>query len=336
MFSRENYLRNARLAYPRSTPAAVYISPASYVQYGAEMAGVAARYPELVRGQPREEGALTLPQRGRFTDPFGCTWEMAVDGIEGFVTGHPLADWDPSYRLPDPLAYLGPYTIDWPHIRRSGDEVFFCSLVHGFLLLRAQYLRGFENLMMDVATGEPRLLELLANLTDYSAAIVNRFLALGADVIGLPEDLGTQDRLIMGPPHFRRLILPAYRQLTGLIHGRALTHIHSDGYILEIADDLLSCGFDIINPQDLVNGVAELKRAFKGRACIDLDIDRQRILPFGTPGEIHDLIEMEIKELGSERGGLMLTAGIYPPTPPENVDALCRAIIKWKDFYLGG
>ncbi len=95
MFSRENYLRNARLAYPRSTPAAVYISPASYVQYGAEMAGVAARYPELVRGQPREEGALTRPERGRFTDPFGCTWEMAVDGIEGFVTGHPLADWDP-------------------------------------------------------------------------------------------------------------------------------------------------------------------------------------------------------------------------------------------------
>ncbi len=144
MFSRENYLRNARLAYPRSTPAAVYISPASYVQYGAEMAGVAARYPELVRGQPREEGALTRPERGRFTDPFGCTWEMAVDGIEGFVTGHPLADWDPYVRPPDPLAYLGPYTIDWPDIRRSGDEVFFCSLVHGFLLLRARVSAGLR------------------------------------------------------------------------------------------------------------------------------------------------------------------------------------------------
>jgi len=74
----------------------------------------------------------------------------------------------------------------------------------------------------------------------------------------------------------------------------------------------------------------------KGRFCIDLDIDRQKIVPFGTPKEIRALIEEEVRKLGSPQGGLSMIAGIYPPTPPENVDAVCRALEEFRTYWWEG
>ena len=60
----------------------------------------------------------------------------------------------------------------------------------------------------------------------------------------------------------------------------------------------------------------------KGKVCIDLDIDRQRITPFGTPQQVRDLVKEEISRLGTRDGGLMLTYGWYPGVPLENIKAL--------------
>jgi uroporphyrinogen-III decarboxylase len=64
----------------------------------------------------------------------------------------------------------------------------------------------------------------------------------------------------------------------------------------------------------------------RGRVCIDLDIDRQYLLLFGTAQEIEDHVRNSIIRLNSKEGGLMLTAGIYPDVPLENIDALCSAV----------
>ncbi|HID12062.1 MAG TPA: hypothetical protein EYP17_12325 [Candidatus Latescibacteria bacterium] len=44
----------------------------------------------------------------------------------------------------------------------------------------------------------------------------------------------------------------------------------------------------IPNPQDLVNGLDNLKELAWGKVCIDLDIDRQKITTFGTPEEVEE------------------------------------------------
>ncbi|MBN1351378.1 hypothetical protein JXJ21_18315, partial [candidate division KSB1 bacterium] len=71
----------------------------------------------------------------------------------------------------------------------------------------------------------------------------------------------------------------------------------------------------------------------KGRMCIRLDIDRQSIVPYGSRAEIRELIEEEIRKLGSPKGGLEMLVGIYPPTPPENVDALCCAFEEFERYF---
>jgi len=95
---------------------------------------------------------------------------------------------------------------------------------------------------------------------------------------------------------------------------------------MEIAEDLIRAGVTILNLQDLVNGVMNIRRRLKGKVCIDLDIDRQKIMPFGTPKEVKKHVQKVVSMLNSPEGGFMITVDIYPPTPLENIEALCQAL----------
>lgn len=84
-----------------------------------------------------------------------------------------------------------------------------------------------------------------------------------------------------------------------------------------------------------VNGIDNFAEQVKGRVCINLDVDRQRIVPFGSPSDVRDLIREEVMKLGSPAGGLEMIVGIYPPTPVENVDALCSALEEFRTYWVG-
>jgi uroporphyrinogen-III decarboxylase len=229
---------------------------------------------------------------------------------------------------------------DWEAARerveeaRKEEKLTTGGVEHGFFFMRMYYLRGFENLMMDFATDDPHLETLIDMLVEHNAKIVEQWLDMDVDLINFGEDLGAQDASLMGPKFFEKYIAPAYEKLFGMCHeAGTLTALHSDGYIMDIMDQLLATGCDVINPQDLCNGVDNLQREVKGRACIRLDIDRQSVVPFGTSEEIHDLIEREVKTLGAPEGGLELLCGIYPPTPLQNATAVCEAMKEFRDYW---
>ena len=106
-----------------------------------------------------------------------------------------------------------------------------------------------------------------------------------------------------------------------------------DGYLVDIMPDLLECGVTILNPQDLCNGLDNIRRELKGRVCIDLDVDRQTVVPRGTPREVEDHIGRCIRELGSPQGGLMLKCGVYEGTPLANIEAVFRAMTRWRRLF---
>lgn len=346
---RENYLRTVRKQNPQWIPVEIGFSDASLHDWKEDMEKVIARYPEFfpwytpgcIKYDDWDFGpAYTADQD--FTDSWGCTWRTARNGIEGVVINEPLAKWDAfsTYEIPDPMQQGDREPADWLGIEkqirsaRENDDLTYGSLSHGFLFMRLQYLRGFTNLMYDMVDEKPLLKKLIAAIDRHNLAIVNKYLLLGVDVMWFPEDLGTQNASILSPDLFRRWIKPSYEKLIQPCRQRgSLAAIHSDGYIMELIDDLLEVGLDIINPQDLCNGIDNLARELKGRACISLDIDRQVVVPFGSRQDIFDLIEEEVRKLGSAQGGLELSAGIYPPTPPENVDSLCAALKKYRTWW---
>ena len=85
--------------------------------------------------------------------------------------------------------------------------------------------------------------------------------------------------------------------------------------------------------QDLVNGIDWIAGKFRGKLCVELDIDRQKITPYGTPSEIDKLIRDEVSKISTPEGGLAMIFGLYPGTPLENVKALMDAMEKYAFFH---
>ena len=338
---RENYLRNASMQGHEWIPAAVHICQASWREDPVGFERLCRSHPTIFpnfRKPPIDSSSPLRPGKGKVAvDEWGCTWAAEIEGLTGQVVQSPLDDWDKleSWKPPEPPALEDRKRQALAEARARGG-IASCSLGHGFFFMRMFYLRGYENFMTDVAADEPKLQKLAEILTRYNERLIAPYVEAGIDLLNGGDDLGTQTRSMLGPLHFRRWVLPAYRRLFAPARAAgAHVHLHSDGYVMDILDEIIESGVTIINRQDLVNGIDELARHAKGRICINLDVDRQKTLPFGGPAEIRDLIHQEVMKLGSPAGGLQFTGGIYPPTPARNVEALCAALEEHRTYWVG-
>lgn len=349
MNPRENHLRTVRFERPQLIPIRCGVSAACLEAYPqAALRELKASHPLLFPGY-EDDGQDVVPdfspwrRAGKpWVDHWGCTWETATNGITGAVTRHPLADWAAldDYMPPSPERHDRWATRDWKDVSRrikaaqAAGALTAGSLAHGHTFLQLTYLRGYENLLFDMVDEHPQLNRLIELVETYNMGIVERFLALGVDQMGYPEDLGMQRGPMLSPDQFRRWILPSYRRLMAPAQAAGcLIAMHSDGDIRQLAPDLLEVGVDILNLQDLVNGIDWIAANLKGRVCIDLDIDRQQITRFGTPREIDQHIRQAVETLGSRDGGLMMLYGLYPGTPLENVKAVMDAMETYATYY---
>jgi len=98
-------------------------------------------------------------------------------------------------------------------------------------------------------------------------------------------------------------------------------------------DDLLAAGVEALNLQDLVNDLDWIADRLKGRVCIDLDVDRQRVTVHGTPADVDALIRREVETLGAPEGGLTMIYGLYPGTPLANARAVAEAMHRYAGYY---
>lgn len=344
----DNTLRAIRFDRPEHIPMIFWINPACWHHYPHEvlfelMSEHPLLFPDFTCEHKVVPDLAPWERSGTaYTDDWGCIWETTDDGITGAVTQHPLKDWDAiqSFTPPDPAQTNGMAAIDWSAIKnkilnaKADGKHGVGSLEHGHAFLRLSYLRGYENLLFDMADGDKRLQRLIEMVESFSVGIVRRYIESGVAMMRYPEDLGMQLGPMLSPEHFKTYIKSIYEHVMAPAReAGCLIHMHSDGDIRELADDLTAGGIDALNLQDLVNGINWIEANLKGRLCIDVDIDRQQITRFGTPEQIDELICQEVQQLGSSEGGLMMIYGLYPGVPLVNVKALMDAMEKYATFY---
>lgn len=344
-----NYERAVRFEYPDSIPMAFCINTACWDYYDHSslfdlMADHKYLFPDFVRPSPDWQPVYPPIARKNepYTDDFGCVWMTPIDGLTGTVKIHPLDDWAnfKTYRFPDPEKCMGIGSVDWArekqHIDAEHARGGFVSrgLRHGHTFLQLSDIRGYENLMFDMADEEPRLMELIDGIEQFNMAIIRKYISLGADQITYAEDLGMQVGPMVSPEHFRKYIKPSYKRLMApALEKGCIVHMHSDGDIRTLVDDIIDDGVQVINLQDLVNGVDWIAHKFRAKRCVELDIDRQHITVSGTPAEIDTLICREVSTIGTPQGGLAMIFGLYPGTPIENVKALMDAMEKYAGYF---
>ena len=196
------------------------------------------------------------------------------------------------------------------------------------------FLRGFDNLLMDMALNPEMAHWLMDRFTGFYVDYFDRMLGASGgrvDILRIADDLGSQNSLFIGPEMFREFVKPRVKALVDVAHShRVKVMFHSCGAIRPLIGDLIEIGVDILDPlQAAAEGMEPeaLKRDFGGRICLHGGICTQYLLPQASPAEVSAEVRRRIALLG--RGGGYILAPCHvlqTDVPTENILAMCEAL----------
>jgi uroporphyrinogen decarboxylase len=189
---------------------------------------------------------------------------------------------------------------------------------------RMFYVHGYRATLEDLLIQPERCARLRDMILAVMVRRVERLCELPAlDGIHFRDDWGTQQSLMIRPQLWREFFKPAYARLFALARD-AGKHVwfHSDGAIGEIVADLIEIGVQVLNPQVDVVGRDRLRSLCRGVITIQADIDRQRILPYGTPVEVRTAVREDVAAFGGPAGGYIGRGEAAGDVPLENLEAL--------------
>ena len=269
-----------------------------------------------------------------WVDEWGVRWRHSKDGVGATEVENPLRDWKDlddylARRFPDPRA---PGRFD---AARGPAAAFRKAGTYSFGLLGCVFyslfsIRGFENALMDFHENPEPLKRLVAALESFGLEMVRSWSEVGVDAVMILDDWGTQRSMLVSPAIWREFFKSGYAALISEAHARGMAaFLHSCGHVTEIIEDLIEVGLDVIDPvQTTAMEIDELARRFGGRISFCGTIDVQRLLPYGSPGEIKDAVRRSRKTLGTpfkDRLILAPTNVITPEVPLENLRAMFEA-----------
>lgn len=243
--------------------------------------------PFYTYGNGKKSGIINA--KGTWVDEWGCVWEAAEEEVKGEVKEGPLLSWDKLDSFKAPWEIL--QNADLSKVNKCCEEsdkfmiCFWETAASPFQ--RMQFLRGTENLLMDLAYGDIEVFKLRDMVHEFFMKQIDMWGKTDVDGIHLEDDWGTQTSLLISPKLWREFYKPLYKDYCTLAHqyGKKVV-MHSDGYILDIMEDLIEIGVDAINSQLFCMDMEEIERRFAGRICFWGEIDRQFLLPFGTTEEV--------------------------------------------------
>ena len=192
------------------------------------------------------------------------------------------------------------------------------------LLTRKNYIKELFGYQAELA---------LKNLKMYHEACGGRI-----DIINISEtDFGGQRGLLFSRDIFRELFKPYFREINDWVHKYTNWKVfyHTCGSIMELMDDFVEIGIDILNPVQYSAenmDLEDLKNDFGSKLVMwGAGADTQRTLPFGKPEEVEEEVINNLKVL-AKGGGFVFSAvhNIQAHIPVDNLKALVETFYKWR------
>lgn len=250
------------------------------------------------------------------------------------IEHHPLAG---DLRMDD-LARRAWPVVEWfdyaalpARIAAAQSDGEHCILAsNGNIFETSWYMRGFEQMFMDMALDPELVHAIMERVTDFYVEHFRRILAAAKgeiDLVFTADDIGGQNGLLLSLDMWEQFIKPCHVRLNAAIHEYGAKVIyHSDGAIMEAIPGLIDMGIDVLQALqfDAVGmDAAKMKDAHGRVLCFEGGVSVQRTLPFGTPTQVREEVEHLISTLG-KGGGYILgpSHAIQAGTPPENILAM--------------
>jgi hypothetical protein len=269
-----------------------------------------------------------LYTQGRHSDDFGTVWHVEWMGICGIPVEWPIPDLDQydEYEWPADFTAGPPSGRQYSGHMCGFDDRWYARGAWITYFEQLQQLRGMENLMVDIALESKGFYRLLDDMLAFNLRWIDKWTQLQYEGLHFADDWGEQRRLLIKPSTWRRVFKPRYAEMFSRVHDAGM-HVwyHSDGHINDILPDLIDIGVDVINCQVPVIGHEWLARHARGKIAFRTDIDRQYILPFGSPAEVKEEVQRVFEACGTSEGGIIACGEVAPEVPLENVRAMYEA-----------
>lgn len=305
---------------------------------GSDVRGVLDKFPKSVyeKNKNREPHSACIDDWG--------TGQIEIEPGVWFPGYHPLAD-------ATTVEELERYA-NWPdmndpsritHVKAEAAELAeeneYAIMATPWLMFpfeRAFAMQGMDKFLLNMAMYPDFSEALLRKNLSFCKQLMGNFLAeIGEniDIIKIGDDLGTQDRLMISPKMYRKLLKPIHAELIEHIKKftKAKIFFHTDGDVFNLIDDFIEIGVDILNPIQTSAGkmadLAELKARYENNLVFCGAVDTQHVLPSGTPEEVRQEMKRVINILGKD-GGYMVASvhTIMHEVPPENILAMVDAV----------
>ncbi|MEA3400452.1 MAG: uroporphyrinogen decarboxylase family protein [Armatimonadota bacterium] len=347
MTPRERLLAAIEFTGPDRCPIHHYIFPGALWRHGERLMELVERYPDdfgnaniKANLQRMPEGDETDEDVVEYEDAWGTVWRRLRGYTSGEVLRPAIPDWDAweDYQFPSPPPdeHFEQFAAS---AKQRHPEEFVTAGGGGFFQLM-QHMRGPANYFADLAQDHPGAHELADRMVEHNLYRIKRYLQADVDCITFGDDWGAQHRLLIHPDMWRRFFKPRYARMFEPIRDAGV-HVwfHTDGWILEIIEDLIEIGVTVLNPQHPCMGTKRVGEICGGRVCIRTDIDRQWVIPFGTPLQVEEAVKEAIAAFGSFNGGCILHGEVGQEVPFENIQALYSAFYNYGRYpleWLGG
>jgi hypothetical protein len=339
MNSRERVYKSILFQNPDRIPISHAVMLASQLKHGEALEEILEEYHDdfgwkYMENLPLED-YTPMYRKGINTDDFGVVWQVEFTGVGGIPIKHPLSDLSQykNYNWPE-IFYAGPPIGRLYSGHKEGYSPYWYSR-GGWIkyFQQIQDLCGMETLFLHIGLKSKELYRLLDDLMEFNLDWIKKWIQLDYDGIHFADDWGSQSRLMIKPSTWRSMFKPRYAEMFSMVR-KAKKHVwmHSDGFVNEIIGDFLEIGVDVINLQVSVVGHDWIERNLQGRVAIRTDIDRQNILPFGSPNEVNEEVQRTIEVCGSRDGGIIACGEIGPDVPLENVRAMYEAFLEYGTY----
>jgi uroporphyrinogen decarboxylase len=286
-----------------------------------------ARYAEWLG--PDADTALASGQ----VDEWGVWWETGdfhhfaqvrspLQGLTdwGRLREYPWPDLDQPYRFASVRARVAQLQAQgWAVVGYAGS-----------VFERAWYLRGLEDLMVDMVEAPARAHYLFERAAAFQQHLARELARAGVDIVITGDDIAGQKGLLMSLGVWREFLKPRLAATVRAVKdGNAAARVfyHSDGNVEAAIPDLINIGIDILNPvQPECMDPAVIKRRYGQRLSFWGTVSVQRTMPFGRPEEVRAEVRSRIREVG-QGGGLILAPAhvLGPEVPWENILAFFEA-----------
>lgn len=312
--------------------------PWAYFNYPQELKRILATFPDdiayaggvvLKKAAVRAKG--DMHEVGTATDAWGCEFVNIQRGIIGEVKNPLVTDdeWEDAdnVHIPEELLSFDVKDVnDWIAKNRNGKFLFGGCCPRPFEQL--QFIRGTENLYMDLMYRPKKLMDFIEKMHDFYCRHVEKWSQTDCDAITFMDDWGSQRSLLISPKLWDELFAPMYRKYIEIAHNHGKkVFMHSDGYTMAIIPRLIDMGLDALNTQIFCMGPENLKQ-FKGKITFWGEIDRQELIPRGTITEIDEAVQCVYDNLWQD-GCCIAQCEFGPAANPDNV---YRIFEKWNEL----